>query len=139
VKSPPNELAGPARFEQVWHEHTGIHVGKVNSETPNRRFLNECLGLRVNAETRKSMYVMPADACGLCGLVSLDGRHWPVSRAKHSMNRFRKRGFVEYNSRLRVQSGLLSVVLHDYPACRSLGNFPRPYPVVPLMNWPEQF
>jgi hypothetical protein len=81
VESPREELAGPARFEQVSHEHIGIHVGKVNSETLNRRFLNECLGLRVSAEARKDEYVVPVDTCRLSGLVSLDVRHWPVSRA----------------------------------------------------------
>ncbi len=59
VESQRKELAGPARFEQISHEHIGIHVGKVNSETLNRRFLNECLGLRVNAEARKDEYVIP--------------------------------------------------------------------------------
>ena len=69
----------------------GIHVGKGNSETPNRRFLNESLGLRVNAEARKDEYVViPADACRLCGLVSLDGRNWPVWRASHFMNKFQE-------------------------------------------------
>jgi hypothetical protein len=37
----------------------------VNSETLNRRFLNEWLGLRVNAEARKHEYVIPVDACRL--------------------------------------------------------------------------
>jgi hypothetical protein len=110
VESHRKELAGPARFEQVSHEHIGIHVGKVNSETLNRRFPNECLGLRVNAEARKDEYVIPVDACRLCGLVSLDGRHWPVSRASHFMNKFKKPGS---SGGLTVHSGLLSVVLHD--------------------------
>jgi hypothetical protein len=73
VESPRKELAGPARIEEVSHEHIGIHVGKVNSETLNRRFLNECLGLRVNAEARNDECVIPVDACRLCGPVSLAG------------------------------------------------------------------
>lgn len=35
------------------------------------------------------------------------------SRVSHFMNKFRKLGFVEYNGGLTVNSGLLSVVLHD--------------------------
>jgi len=94
VKSPPNELAGPARFEQVSYEHIGIHVGKVNSETLNRRFRNECPGLRVNTEARNHEYVIPVDACRVCGLVSLDGRHWPVSQASHFMNKISSRSLA---------------------------------------------
>jgi CRP-like cAMP-binding protein len=35
------------------------------------------------------------------------------SRVSFFMNRFRKLGFVEYNSRIRVHKSLLNVVLHD--------------------------
>jgi CRP-like cAMP-binding protein len=35
------------------------------------------------------------------------------SRVSFFMNRFRKRGFVEYKGGLQVHSSLLSVVLHD--------------------------
>jgi CRP/FNR family cyclic AMP-dependent transcriptional regulator len=35
------------------------------------------------------------------------------SRVSFFMNRFRKLGFVEYNSRIRVNKSLLNVVLHD--------------------------
>lgn len=35
------------------------------------------------------------------------------SRVSHFMNKFRKHGFIEYNGGLKINSGLLSVVLHD--------------------------
>ena len=35
------------------------------------------------------------------------------SRVSFFMNRFRKMGFIEYNSRIRVHKSLLNVVLHD--------------------------
>jgi CRP/FNR family cyclic AMP-dependent transcriptional regulator len=35
------------------------------------------------------------------------------SRVSFFMNRFRKLGFVEYNSRIRVHKSLLNVILHD--------------------------
>ena len=35
------------------------------------------------------------------------------SRVSHFMNKFRKLGFIEYNGGLIVNSGLLSVILHD--------------------------
>jgi CRP/FNR family cyclic AMP-dependent transcriptional regulator len=35
------------------------------------------------------------------------------SRVSFFMNRFRKLGFIEYNSRIRVHKSLLNVVLHD--------------------------
>ena len=35
------------------------------------------------------------------------------SRVSFFMNRFRKRGFIDYNRELRVYSSLLSVILHD--------------------------
>lgn len=35
------------------------------------------------------------------------------SRVSFFMNRFRKLGFIEYNSRIRVRKSLLNVVLHD--------------------------
>ncbi len=35
------------------------------------------------------------------------------SRVNFFMNRFRKLGFIEYNGRLKVNSSLLSIVLHD--------------------------
>jgi CRP/FNR family transcriptional regulator, cyclic AMP receptor protein len=37
------------------------------------------------------------------------------SRVSHFMNKFRKLGFIEYNSHLQVHSSLLNVVLHDQP------------------------
>lgn len=35
------------------------------------------------------------------------------SRVSFFMNRFRKLGFIEYNGRIRVNKGLLNIVLHD--------------------------
>jgi CRP/FNR family transcriptional regulator, cyclic AMP receptor protein len=35
------------------------------------------------------------------------------SRVNFFMNRFRKKGFIDYNGRIEVHSSLLSVVLHD--------------------------
>ena len=35
------------------------------------------------------------------------------SRVSHFMNKFRKHGLIEYNGGLKINSGLLSVVLHD--------------------------
>jgi CRP-like cAMP-binding protein len=35
------------------------------------------------------------------------------SRVSYFMNRFRERGYIEYKSRIRVNTSLLSVVLHD--------------------------
>jgi hypothetical protein len=35
------------------------------------------------------------------------------SRVSFFMNRFRKLGFIEYNSRIRVHKSLLNVILHD--------------------------
>lgn len=35
------------------------------------------------------------------------------SRVNYFMNKFRKLGFIEYNGGLKVNSGLLSIVLHD--------------------------
>ena len=35
------------------------------------------------------------------------------SRVNFFMNKFRKLGFIEYNGGLKVNSSLLSVVLHD--------------------------
>ena len=35
------------------------------------------------------------------------------SRMNFFMNKFRKLGFIEYNGRLKVNSSLLSIVLHD--------------------------
>jgi len=35
------------------------------------------------------------------------------SRVSFFMNRFRDRGFIEYNGRIRVHKSLLNVVLHD--------------------------
>ena len=35
------------------------------------------------------------------------------SRVSHFMNKFRKHGFIDYNGGLKINSGLLSVVLHD--------------------------
>jgi CRP/FNR family cyclic AMP-dependent transcriptional regulator len=37
------------------------------------------------------------------------------SRVSFFMNRFRKLGFIDYNSRIRVHRSLLNVVLHDGP------------------------
>lgn len=37
------------------------------------------------------------------------------SRVNYFMNKFRKLGFIEYNSHLKVHDALLSVVLHDVP------------------------
>ena len=47
------------------------------------------MSLMANAEARKDEYVTLVDVCRLSGLVSLEGRHWPVWRASHFMNRFR--------------------------------------------------
>jgi CRP-like cAMP-binding protein len=38
------------------------------------------------------------------------------SRVSFFMNRFRQRGFVEYNGRIRVHKSLLKVILYDQPA-----------------------
>lgn len=38
------------------------------------------------------------------------------SRVSFFMNRFRKLGFIEYNSRIHVNKSLLNVVLHDQPS-----------------------
>ena len=35
------------------------------------------------------------------------------SRVNFFMNKFRKLGFIDYNGRLKVNSSLLSIVLHD--------------------------
>jgi CRP-like cAMP-binding protein len=35
------------------------------------------------------------------------------SRVNYFMNKFRKLGFIEYNGELKIDSSLLSVVLHD--------------------------
>ncbi|MGH9397468.1 MAG: Crp/Fnr family transcriptional regulator [Terriglobia bacterium] len=35
------------------------------------------------------------------------------SRVSHFMNKFRKRGFIEYNGNLKVHNSLLNVLLHD--------------------------
>ncbi len=35
------------------------------------------------------------------------------SRVNFFMNKFRKLGFIDYNGGLRIDSSLLSVVLHD--------------------------
>jgi CRP/FNR family transcriptional regulator, cyclic AMP receptor protein len=35
------------------------------------------------------------------------------SRISFFMNRFRKLGFIEYDGTIKVNSGLLNVVLHD--------------------------
>jgi CRP-like cAMP-binding protein len=35
------------------------------------------------------------------------------SRVSHFMNKFKKLGFIDYNGGLTVNSGLLSVILHD--------------------------
>jgi CRP-like cAMP-binding protein len=35
------------------------------------------------------------------------------SRVNFFMNRFRKRGFIEYNGHLSIHSSLLNVILHD--------------------------
>jgi hypothetical protein len=35
------------------------------------------------------------------------------SRVSFFMNRFREKGFIEYNGRIRVNKSLLNVVLHD--------------------------
>src|SRR5207344_2854484 len=35
------------------------------------------------------------------------------SRVSFFMNRFRKLGFIEYNSRIRVHKSLLNIILHD--------------------------
>jgi CRP/FNR family cyclic AMP-dependent transcriptional regulator len=37
------------------------------------------------------------------------------SRVSHFMNKFRKLGFIEYNGKIKVNSSLLSAVLHDKP------------------------
>jgi CRP/FNR family cyclic AMP-dependent transcriptional regulator len=38
------------------------------------------------------------------------------SRVSHFMNRFRERGFIEYNGRIHVHKSLLKVILHDQPS-----------------------
>ena len=35
------------------------------------------------------------------------------SRVSHFMNKFKRLGFIDYNGGLNVNSGLLSIVLHD--------------------------
>ena len=40
-------------------------------------------------------------------------------RISHFMTKFRKLGFIEYNGRLKINSSLLNVVLHDNPALRT--------------------
>ena len=35
------------------------------------------------------------------------------SRINYFMNKFRKTGFIEYNGKLKINSSLLSIVLHD--------------------------
>ena len=35
------------------------------------------------------------------------------SRVNFFMNKFRKLGFIEYNGGLKINSGLMSIVLHD--------------------------
>ncbi|MDP2053717.1 MAG: helix-turn-helix domain-containing protein, partial [Acidobacteriota bacterium] len=35
------------------------------------------------------------------------------SRVNFFMNKFRKMGFIEYNGKLKINSSLLSIVLHD--------------------------
>ncbi|MEY4533981.1 MAG: cAMP regulatory protein [Planctomycetota bacterium] len=35
------------------------------------------------------------------------------SRVNFFMNKFRKTGFIEYNGKLKINSSLLSIVLHD--------------------------
>jgi CRP/FNR family transcriptional regulator, cyclic AMP receptor protein len=35
------------------------------------------------------------------------------SRVNFFMNKFKKLGFIEYNSGLKINSSLLSIVLHD--------------------------
>ena len=36
-----------------------------------------------------------------------------LSRVNFFMNRFRPLGFIEYNGKLRIDSSLLNVILHD--------------------------
>jgi hypothetical protein len=35
------------------------------------------------------------------------------SRINYFMNKFRKRGFIEYNGELKVHSSLMNVIVHD--------------------------
>jgi CRP/FNR family transcriptional regulator, cyclic AMP receptor protein len=44
------------------------------------------------------------------------------SRVSYFMNRFRERGFIEYNGRIHVHKSLLNVVLYDQPPT---GNIPN--------------
>jgi CRP/FNR family transcriptional regulator, cyclic AMP receptor protein len=54
------------------------------------------------------------------------------SRVSHFMNKFRKRGFIDYTgkSALTVHRGLLRAVLHDHPSVEFLGHSHLPPTVV---------
>jgi CRP/FNR family transcriptional regulator, cyclic AMP receptor protein len=48
----------------------------------------------------------------------------PRSRVSHFMNRFRERGFIEYNGRIHVHKSLLNVILHDQPSDQNAKSAP---------------
>jgi CRP-like cAMP-binding protein len=53
------------------------------------------------------------------------------SRVSFFMNRFRKMGFIEYNSRIQVHKSLLNVILHDQPSEENATS-------APLLSPPEE-
>jgi CRP/FNR family transcriptional regulator, cyclic AMP receptor protein len=46
------------------------------------------------------------------------------SRVSHFMNRFRERGFIEYNGRIHVHKSLLNVLLYDQPSDKNSDRAP---------------
>jgi CRP/FNR family cyclic AMP-dependent transcriptional regulator len=58
------------------------------------------------------------------------------SRVSHFMNRFRERGFIEYNGRIHVHKSLLNVILHDQPSDKNAKSAP-PLDSEPDMELPR--
>jgi len=100
--------AEAASIADLNHYNPSSYTARILSSSPV-----SSVGLEISSGATLSRLVVEKEHLFRLSLAEMIGT--TRSRISFFMNRFRKLGFIHYNSGLQVHSSLLNVVLHDLP------------------------